>query len=76
MHWLHQLRIHLLPITSARAQKRVDDIDHALAKLRTEIALLPPVARSARAQDVQALIAAQAHARDVLADTLDDRIER
>ena len=76
MHWLHRLRIQLFPITSAGAQKRVDDIDHALARLRAEIAALPPAERFARERDVQALIAEQAHAHNVLADTLDDRIER
>jgi hypothetical protein len=37
---------------------------------------LPAHKRAARAADVQALITKQAHARNVLSDTLDDRVER
>jgi hypothetical protein len=44
--------------------------------LRAEVAALPAHERVARAADVQALIAEQAHARNVLSDTLDDRRER
>jgi hypothetical protein len=76
MRWLHRLRIRLFPVTYAAAQQHVDTIDHALANLRAEIASLPPQERLARAADVQALIAEQAHARNVLSDTLDDRLER
>ncbi len=76
MRWFHWLRIHLLPVSYAAAQRRVDAIDHALADLRAEVAALPPNERVARAADVQALIDKQAHARNVLSDTLDDRQER
>ena len=76
MRWLHWLRVRLFPVTQATAQHQVDAIDRALANLRAEVAALPPNERVARAVDVQALIAQQAHARDVLSDTLDDRRER
>ena len=76
MRWLHRLRVRLLPTTSKGAQQRVDTIDHALAALRAEVASLPPDERASRASDVQALIVAQARARNVLSDTLDDRAER
>ena len=76
MRWLHRLRVRIFPVTQAVAQHHVDAIDHALADLRAEIAALPPNERVARAADVQALIAKQAHARNVLSDTLDDRRER
>lgn len=75
MGWLHWLRVRLLPMTPAAARQRVDTIDRALAALRAEIAALPPDERAARAPDVQALIAAQAHARNMLSDALDDRAE-
>jgi hypothetical protein len=76
MNWLHRLRIHLLPVTSAQAQRRVDVLDRALASLRAEIAALPEHERAARAHAVQLLIAEQAHARNVLSDALDNRSER
>jgi cell division protein FtsB len=76
MRWFHWLRIHLLPLSRAAAQKRVDALDHELADLRAEIAALPAQQRAARAQEVQTLIAKQARARNVLSDTLDDRAER
>jgi len=76
MQWLHRLRVRLFPVTYAAAKQQVDAIDHALADLRAEVASLPPHERAARAQDVQALIVEQAHARNVLSDTLDDRSER
>ena len=76
MRWLHRLRVRIFPVTRAAAQHHVDAIDHALADLRAEVAALPSNERVARAADVQALIAKQAHARNVLSDTLDDRQER
>jgi hypothetical protein len=76
MNWLHWLRAHLLPITPAQAQKRVNAIDHALADLRAEVAALPPDQRAARMSDIQALIAEHARTRNMLADALDDRAER
>ena len=76
MRWLHRLRIRLFPVTYAAAQQHVDTIDQALAELRAEVAALPAQERDVRAADVQALIAEQAHARNVLSDTLDDRRER
>ena len=76
MNWLHRLRVHLLPVTPAGAQKRVDAVDHALAKLRTEVASLPPQERAAHAREIQALVAEQARARNILSDALDDRAER
>jgi hypothetical protein len=76
MSLLHWLRIHLLPVTSAQAQRRVDVIDHALANLRAEIASLPEPERAARTHDVKLLITEQAHARNVLSDILDNRSER
>jgi hypothetical protein len=76
LNWLHRLRIHLLPVTPASAQKRVDAIDHALARLRTEVASLPAHERAARAREIQALVAEQARARNILSDALDDRAER
>jgi hypothetical protein len=76
MHWLHRVRVKLLPLTRHVAQRRVDAVDRALAALRAEVASLPPQERAARMQDVQALIAAQARARNELSDALDDRAER
>jgi len=76
MRWLYWLREHLLPVTSAQARKRVDTIERALAALRAEVASLPAHERAARARDVQMLLTAQARARNVLSDTLDDRAER
>ena len=76
MRWLHWLRIHVFPVTPATAQQHVDAIDQALADLRVEVAALPPRERPAHAAHIQALIAKQAHARNVLSDTLDDRQER
>lgn len=76
MRWLDWLRLHVFPMNQATAQQHVDAIDQALAKLRVEVAALPADERVARAADVQALIAEQAHARNMLADTLDDRRER
>jgi hypothetical protein len=76
MRWLYWLRELLLPVTSAQARKRVDTIERALAALRAEVASLPAHERAARAQDIQMLLAAQARARNVLSDTLDDRAER
>jgi hypothetical protein len=76
MRWPYWLRIRLFPVTYAEAQQHVDAIDHALADLRAEVAALPAHERAARAPDVQALIAEQAHARNVLSDTLDGRPER
>jgi hypothetical protein len=76
MRWFHWLRIHLLPVSYAAAQQRVDALDHALADLRAEVAALPPDQRAARAQEIQRLIAEHANARNVLSDTLDDRAER
>ena len=76
MRWLHWVRVRLFPVTQATAQHQVEAIDHALANLRAEIASLPATERAARAADVQALIAEQAHARNVLSDKLDDRLER
>ena len=76
MQWLHQLRIRLFPVTQAAAQQRVDVLDQALAELRAKVAALPPQERDVRAAEVQALIAEQAHARNVLSDKLDDRRER
>ena len=73
MRWFHWLRVHLLPLSCAAAQRRVDTLDHALAKLRAEVAALPAQQRAERAKDIQALIAAQANARNMLSDTLDDR---
>jgi ATP-dependent exoDNAse (exonuclease V) beta subunit len=66
----------LFPVTSAAAQQRVDSIDQALADLRAEVAALPAQERDIRAADIQALIAEQAQARNILSDKLDDRRER
>jgi hypothetical protein len=63
-------------MTQGTAQHQVDTIDQALAKLRAEVAALPAHERVDHAADIQALIAKQAHARNVLSDTLDDRRER
>ena len=76
MRWLHRLRIRLFAVTSASAQQQVDTIDQALADLRAEVAALPPQERGIHAAEIQALIAEQAHARNVLSDKLDDRQER
>lgn len=76
MNWLHQLRVRLLPVTPAEAQKRVEAVDQALAKLRTEVASLPADERAARARDIQALVAEQARVRNILSDALDARAER
>jgi hypothetical protein len=76
MRWLHWLRIHLLPVTRAGAQRRVDTLDRTLSDLRAKVAALPADERAAHTQTVQALIAEQAHARNVLSDTLDNRSER
>jgi hypothetical protein len=76
MRWLDWLRTRVFPVTQAAAQHHVDAVDQALAKLRAEVAALPAPERVARAADVQALIAEQARARNVLSDTLDDRRER
>ena len=76
MGWLHRLRIRLFPVTYSAAQQHVDTIDQALAELRAEVAALPAQKRDVRAADVRALIAEQAHARNVLSDKLDDRQER
>ena len=76
MRWLHRLRIRLFPVTYAAAQQHVDTIDQELAELRAKVAALPAQERDVRAADVQALIAEQAHARNVLSDKLDDRRER
>ena len=76
MGWLHRLRVRLLPLSSRSAQRRVEEIDRALAALRAEVEALPPEQRAARMRDVQALIAAQARARNELSDALDDRAER
>jgi hypothetical protein len=76
MRWFRWLRVHLLPMTQSQAQQRVKAIDTALATLRAEVAALPADERAAHASDIQALINEQAHARNVLSDTLDDRAER
>ena len=76
MRWLHWLRIRLFPVSYAAAQQHVDTIDRALADLRAEVAALPAREQIARKPDVQALIAEQARARNVLSDKLDDRQER
>jgi hypothetical protein len=76
MRWLHWLRKRLFPVSYAAAQQHVDTIDHALADLRAEVAALPAQERAAHAPDIQALIAEQARARNVLSDKLDDRQER
>jgi hypothetical protein len=76
MRWFHWLRIHLLPESYATTKRRVDALDQALADLRAEVAALPAQQREARARDIQALITAQANARNMLSDTLDDRAKR
>lgn len=76
MGWLHWLRVRLLPITPAEAQQRVDAIDQTLADLRAAVAALPPDKRATHARHIQALISAQAQARNVLSDALDNRSER
>ncbi|HEU5012652.1 MAG TPA: hypothetical protein VFT66_08920 [Roseiflexaceae bacterium] len=76
MNWIHRLRVQLLPVTRAQAQKRVDAVDHALAKLRTEVASLPADERAARAREIQMLVSEQARVRNILSDALDDRAER
>jgi hypothetical protein len=76
MGWFHWLRIRLLPVTRAEAQKRVDTLDRSLSDLRAKVAALPADERAAHSQTVQAMIAEHAHARNVLSDTLDDRSER
>lgn len=76
MRWIRWLRVRLLLATPANAQKRVEVLDQALAALRAEVAALPAPERAARAPDVQALLAEQARARNVLSDALDDRAAR
>jgi hypothetical protein len=76
MRMFRWLRLHIIPMTPAEAQKRVDAVDHALADLRAEVASLPAHERAARAADVHALIVEQAHVRNILSDTLDDRSKR
>lgn len=76
MRWLHRLRVWLIPLTRSVAQRRVDEIDRALAALRAEVASLPPPERAARMPDVQTLVATQTRARNELSDALDDRAER
>ncbi|MBK9710895.1 MAG: hypothetical protein IPO81_06075 [Kouleothrix sp.] len=76
MRWLHWLRARLLPVTSAEAQRRVNTIDGELARRRAEVAALPAEERAAHTREIQALIAEQAHARNMLSDALDDRAER
>ncbi len=76
MNWFHRLRVQLLPVTRAGAQKQVDAADQALAKLRTEVASLPADERAAHARDIQALVTEQARVRNILSDALDDRAER
>jgi hypothetical protein len=63
-------------MTANAAQQHVDTIERELAALRAEVAALPPDERAARAQEVQALLAAQARARMALSDALDDRAKR
>jgi hypothetical protein len=76
MGWLHQFRVWLLPTTARAAQQHVDTIERRLARLRAEVAALPPDERAARAHEIQALLIAQARARTMLSDALDDRAER
>jgi hypothetical protein len=76
MHWLHRLRVWLLPLTSYRAKQRVESIDRALAARRAEVASLPPDERQAHMREIQLLIAAQARARNELSDALDERAKR
>jgi hypothetical protein len=76
MRWFRSLWLRIIPMTPAEAQKRVDAVDHALADLRAAVAALPADERAARAPDVHALIVEQAHVRNILSDTLDDRSKR
>lgn len=76
MSWLHRLRVRLLPVTPAEAQRQVNAADQALGKLRSEVAALPADQRAARAEDIQALVTEQARVRNMLSDALDDRAER
>ena len=76
MGWLHRVRVWLLPTTQRSAQQHVDAIEQALAKLRAEVAALPPDERVARSREIQKLLVAQARARAALSDALDDRAER
>jgi len=68
--------VRIFPVTRAAAQHHVNAIDSALANLRAEVAALPPHERPAHAAHIQELVAKQAHARNILSDTLDDRQER
>jgi hypothetical protein len=76
MGWWHQVRTWLLPTTARAAQQHVDTIEKTLAALRAEVAALPAAERVARAHEIQTLLVAQARARAVLSDALDDRGER
>lgn len=76
MGWLHRVRVWLLPTTERGARQHVDAIEQALAKLRAEVAALPPDDRAARLPEIQKLLADQARARAALSDVLDDRAER
>lgn len=76
MNWLHWFRVLLFPMTAPVAQQQVDRIERSLAALRAKVAALPPDQRDAQAQEIHTLLVAQARARAVLADALDDRAER
>lgn len=76
MQWLHQLKARLFHLTPAAAQREVDRIDMTLAKLRAKVRMLPADQQAAFANEIQAMIEEQAHARNALNDVLDDRYER
>ena len=66
MHWLRQIL----------AQRKVDTIDRTLAELRAKVQALPTDNREAFAKEIQALVGAQARARNDLSEALDDRYKR
>ena len=66
MQWLRQLL----------AQRKVDKVDRTLAELRAKVHALPADKRVAFAKEIQAMVEAQAHARNELSEALDDRYKR
>jgi outer membrane murein-binding lipoprotein Lpp len=58
------------------AQRKVNQVDRALAELRAKVQALPADKREAFAKEIQAMVKEQAHARNELSEALDDRYKR
>ena len=58
------------------AQRKVDIVDRALAELRVKMQALPVDKREALSKEIQAMVGAQARARNELSEALDDRYKR